>query len=379
MSRRMVPFLLLIIAGMTVRPAFAAPDDLSAQQIAAIRSAVTAKLARDHIPGASIAVARGNRVIWAAGFGHADIENRIQAISDTAYRSASIGKPMTAVAAMTLVEAGRLDLDSPVQRYCSRFPEKRWPITVRQLLNHTSGIRHYLPATEEQESYLVRHYEDAVSPLEIFENDPLLFAPGEQSHYSTWGYVLLGCVIEGAAGSSYLDYMQRAIFRRAGMTRTRDDDPRAIIPDRARGYVWRDGHVENSRHADMSGKLAAGGFITTAPDLARFGLAFANDRLVSAASRQLMLRETRLANGDTVNYGLGWLINEHRGIQIASHGGGTPQVTGLLLVAPAQRLSIAILFNLEDVPDRTELGHAILEIVMAAGAVGDESQPPERR
>lgn len=362
---------LVLIACLAWGPALAAaagPAALSEAQVSAIRALLTAKLERDRIPGATVAIGSGDRVIWSEGFGFADLENQVRAGPDTAYRTASIGKPMTATAAMMLAQAGRLDLDSPVQTYCPRFPQKPWPVTARQLLNHTAGIRHYQPATEEAETYLTRHYDDDVSPLEIFADDPLLFEPGTQMGYSTWGYVLLGCVIEGAAREPYRAYMERALFGPAGMARTRLDDPRAIIANRARGYVLRDGRLENSRFADMSGKLAAGGFITTAPDLARFGLAFAGDRLVSAATRAAMLAETRFPNGDSANYGFGWLVNEHKGVRYASHGGGTPQVSAILLVAPDQRLSIAIMFNLEDTPDREPLAQQVMDVVLGLPA-----------
>lgn len=344
----------------------APPNVLSSAQIGAIRSAMVTKLEREGIPGATIAIGIGDRVVWSEGFGLADVENQVRATSETAYRSASIGKSMTATAAVTLAEAGRLDLDSPIQRYCPRFPVKEWPITTRQLLSHTAGIRHYQEISEDAETFLTRHYDDALSPLEIFEGDPLLFEPGQQQVYSTWGYVLLGCVIQGAAEEPYLAYMQRSVFGPSGMTHTRDDDPRALIENRARGYVRVDGRLQNSRFADMSGKLAAGGFITTAPDLARFGLAFANDRLVSARGRDEMLAETQLANGDTVNYGFGWLVNNHHGVRYIAHGGGTPQVSGMLLVAPEAHVSIALLFNLENTPERESFATQLLDLILDA-------------
>lgn len=344
---------------------------LSATTIAEVERLLAEKMTAERIPGLSVAIAVDGELAWSAGYGTADVENAVPATPLTAYRTASIGKPMTATAVMQLVEDGRIDLDAPVQRYCPAFPRKRWPVTTRHLLGHTSGIRHYGGPREAEELFNTVHWDSVVEALSIFADDSLLFEPGTRYLYSTFGYNVLGCVVEGASGRSFLDYMAEHVFRPAGMTRTRDDDPAAIVPHRAAGYViGSDGKLGNSRAVDMSSKLPAGGFITTAEDLARFGVAVVEHRLVRAETLDLMLEPVRLADGTTVGYGLGWALfpgETWYGEREAFHGGGTPTVSGMLYLLPDRRFAVAILANLEGVTDRTALAAHIARAVLHLG------------
>jgi serine beta-lactamase-like protein LACTB len=346
----------------------AAPTTLTATQIAAIDALVTSTMAKHRVPGATFAIGLAGKVVWAKGFGTADLENNVPAGPDTAYRTASIGKAMTATAAMMLVERGKIDLDVPIQRYCPRFPAKPWPITARDLISHTSGIRHYGGPNEQAELFNTRHYDHVSDAIDIFKDDPLKQKPGADMLYSTWGYVTLGCVIEGATGVDFRTFMMRTIFDPAGMTRTRDDDPRAIIPNRARGYIVEDGQLKVSRWVDMSSKMAAGGWVTTAPDLVRFMNAWMAGAFVSPATMTLMLTPYKLPdhNGTVDNFGLGLAIDDYHGMRAGLYGGGTPQVSGHIFFVPEKRLAIAGLFNLEEIPgvERIVLSEAIADIVL---------------
>lgn len=347
------------------------PAYLSRESRESVERLLTEKMARDHIPGLSIALVVDGELRWSNGYGLADLENFVPATAATAYRTASIGKPMTAVAVMQLVERGRLKLDAAVQEYCPAFPKKRWPVTPRHLLGHTSGIRHYGGPHNEEELFNTVHYKSVVEALDIFKDDPLQFEPGTAYQYSTFGYNVLGCVVEGASGKDYLTYMRENVFEPAGMTSTRDDDPAAIIPRRSPGYVVTDdGTLANSRAVDMSSKMPAGGFITTAPDLARFAAAVMGHRLLSAESFEQMLIPGRLKNGETTGYGLGWGLFPDEtwyGEREAFHGGGTPQVSGMLYLLPDRRFAVAFLTNREEVPERVRLAAEIAKVVLGLG------------
>lgn len=337
------------------------------EKVEAIERLLTEKTSEERIPGLSVAVVHGGRLAWAAGYGFADLENFVPATATTVYRTASIGKALTATAVMQLVESGEIDLDVPIQRYCPAFPEKRWPITTRHLLGHTSGIRHYGGPNEEAELFNTVRYEDVEAPLEIFAADPLLFEPGTAHLYSTFGYDVLGCVLEGAAGQPFMRYMDERVFDQAGMVATRDDDPRALIPRRAEGYVIVDGELRNSRAVDMSSKLPAGGYVTTAVDLARFAVAVMNHELVSSETLAQMMTPVRLRDGEIVPFGLGWGLfpgEEWLGSREAFHGGVTPQVSGMLYLLPERRTAVALLMNLESVSGRTSLAAEIAGIVL---------------
>ena len=147
----------------------AAEGQLKEATVERIEQLINTQLQRQRIPGLSAAVAIDNELVWSSGFGQADLENHVPATADTAYRTASIAKPMTAVAVLKLVEQGKLDLDAPVQDYCPRYPKKRWPVTARQLLGHLGGIRHY---NKPFESVGTRHYRSVTSAVGIFASDP---------------------------------------------------------------------------------------------------------------------------------------------------------------------------------------------------------------
>jgi len=333
-----------------------------------IDSVVAAFMPALHVPGLSLAIGLDQHLVWSKGYGLADLENSIPVTTAAMFRTASIGKPMTATAIMQLWQEGKLDLDAPVQTYCPAFPRKRWPVTSRQLLAHRSGIRDKTP--EEEVNY--RHYDTIDAALAIFASDSLLFEPGSAFLYTSYGYDVLGCVIEGASGMAYLDYMTRRIFTPAGMRHTRLDDPREIIPHRVRGFALDGrGGLRNSVHDDMSNRIPAGGFVSTPEDLVRFGEAELSGALVADSSRRLMW-QVQKAPGDTARrdegYGLGWALSDWYGVQEVSHGGGTPQVCALLYLLPAKGFVVAIMMNLEAVADRGDLAGDLAKVVLGPKA-----------
>jgi len=158
-----------------------------------------------HIPGVSVAVGVGGRVVWSEGFGFADLEHRVPVTPATRFRIGSISKSLTAAALGQLYERGRLDLDAPVQRYVPSFPTKRWPITVRQLAGHIAGVRHY----RGDEVLLNRRFATVSAGLDIFDDDTLLFEPGTRYSYPSYGWNLLSAVVlaivANVSGAGYRD------------------------------------------------------------------------------------------------------------------------------------------------------------------------------
>src|ERR1044072_756497 len=237
---------------------------LPAEKVKQIEALVAAEMAKQKIPGLTVAVASDRQVRWSAGFGMQDLENKVAARPVTVYRLGSISKPITAVAVMQLFERGRLDLDAPVQKYCPAFPEKTWPVTIRQVLGHLSGIRHY---KSDEEFNSTRFYASVTEGLNMFKDDPLLSEPGTKYNYTTHGYSVLGCVVEGASGQKFADFVAENVFKPAAMERIRVDSVADIIPNRAQGYRITDkGVLMNSPLADNSYKVPGGGFVSTAED-----------------------------------------------------------------------------------------------------------------
>ena len=360
---------LLLACTLLLLPSAIEAQSLDHATIDSIERVVSSYMSKQGIPGLSSAVAVHGSVVWSGGYGFSDVENFVPAKADTMYRTASMGKTITATTAMRLVEEGKLKLDEPVQTYCPGFPPKPWPLTARHLLSHTGGIRHYGGPHDAEEQGSTVHYKTVTEALSPFKNDPLQFEPGTNYLYSTYGYDVLGCVIEGAAGAPFLSVIRSHVFDPAVMTHSRDDDPAAIIPNRAAGYVRVKGELANAMHVDMSNRMPAGGYLTTAPELAAFAAMFIDCKLVSCATRDAMLKEVVLKNGDTVNYGMGWGIGEDKSGHLngrAFHGGSSPGASGILYIVPTSRLAVAILSNLEDAPERLDTATVVGDIVLEA-------------
>ena len=176
---------------------------------AARAQAIACEKLAPNIPGFAIAVAVDGRIVWSEAFGFADVEAHHEATTATQFRIGSVSKPLTATAIAQLFETGKLDLDAPVQRYVPTFPAKSAPITTRLVGGHLAGIRHY----QGDEFMLNRHFATVTEGLAIFANDTLLSAPGTRFSYSSYGFNLLGAVVEGASGEEFLAYMNRHVFK----------------------------------------------------------------------------------------------------------------------------------------------------------------------
>ncbi len=343
-------------------------------------AAIRSELDQSGIPSIQVAIGHRGEVIYEGAFGLADMENFVPATTETKYRSSSISKWLTATAAMMLVEQRRLDLDEPAQKYCPQFPEKRWPITTRQLLTHTSGIRHYTDyksefsqaiSDEERaeiEGRQIRdalsaytRYTDVVAPLEHFKEDPLVFEPGTDWLYSSFGYRLLGCVLEGASGRTYRSFLEEEVIEPAGMVSTVPDDAWAIIPHRAAGYrLDRGAPLRRADMRDVSENLPAGGHLTTATDLILFAQSFHTRALVTTESATLMtqglLNDSQesedyaswrhaIPSRDKYAYGIMSFPNE-KGLWIG-HTGRQAGSSSIIVLVPGEDLSIAVLTNVK--------------------------------
>ena len=370
------------IRGMTTRIAayllaascaVAQSGKLSAEKQTKIESAISKYMAVNKTPGISAAVVEDGDFVWSAGFGVADLENSVPATSDTLYRLGSISKPITAAAAMELWERGKLELDSPVQKYCPAFPQKPWSITTRELLGHLGGIRYYrvpeLPYSRSQADPEVgntHHFENGIEGgLKFFANDPLVAQPGTHFNYSTQGYTLVGCAIEGASGEKYADYVRENVLVPAGMLHTRSDDRFAIIPLRTRFYSRDEsGAVVNAEFLDSSYKVPGGGWLSSAPDMARFEVAILTDRLIKSTTRAIMW--TPQVPSDRLGrmvYGLGWQAGTTGGVKDVGHGGSQQGTSAMILIAPAARDGVVVLTN-SDASGASELASQLLEIVL---------------
>jgi len=295
------------------------------------------------VPGLSAAIVVDHKIGYERGYGLADVENEVPATEQTMYRLASISKMLTAVAVMQLVEDGSLDLAAPIQTYVPDFPEKQAPITCELLLKHQSGIRHYGSRDEVRSAVSYPHVRDSFA---IFQNDPLLFTPGEKYSYTTYGYNVLGAAIEGASGQDYVEYVQQHVFQPAGMTTIRPDSPAKIIPHRAAGYRKSGPMIVNDYMVDVSNKIPGGGWCSTPADLARFAIALCQDRLVSSETLKTMWTPRQTSKGEQTEAGYGCFIRTIDGDRHISHSGGQPKVSTYLVFSPAKKTAVVLMCNM---------------------------------
>jgi CubicO group peptidase (beta-lactamase class C family) len=380
MRRERLYLLTAMLALLTFSPAARQKSkDLSPEAIGKIEAHITQEMERLKIPALSIAIAANNKLQYAKGFGKADLENSVPAKETTVYRTASIAKAMTATAVMQLVENGKIDLDAPIQKYCPAFPQKQWPVTARQLLGHLGGVRHYKTAEEATGTSAFFSVTDSMM---LFKEEPLLQEPGAKFHYTTFGYSVLGCAIEGASGMSYEDYLRSHIFQPAGMIQTGLDHTRMLIPNRARGYMKLDKETyarlpEAARRAakvdeiynaplhDTSMKVPGGGLVSTAVDLVKFAIAINAGVLVNEKMREQMWTRQKMRDGKETSYGLGWAVDQMDNQKVVSHGGGQAGTSTFLLLMPEKGLAIGVMSNLQGLPV-SELTQQIGKILLSA-------------
>jgi serine beta-lactamase-like protein LACTB, mitochondrial len=316
---------------------------------------------KDHLPAVSVAIAIHGEVVFKKAFGYADLENNVVATPETLFRTASIAKSMTAVGALELTDQGKLNLDVPIQKYCPAFPEKPWPITTRELLGHLAGIREY----QNREIFSTVHYVNTIDGMSFFKNDPLLFEPGTKYAYTTFGYTVVGCVMEGASNEKYFEYMLEHVFRPAGMEHTFVDDVFTIVPHRASGYAFLNGRVINAPLTDSSYKIPGGGLVSTPEDLVKFGSAIMAGKLLKPQTVTEMWTPQKTRDGASTHYGMGWGKAELDGETIYAHSGSQPGTRTSLFVIPSRKMAFALMVNMDNV-DAPGLNREIGEVVLKA-------------
>jgi CubicO group peptidase (beta-lactamase class C family)/tetratricopeptide (TPR) repeat protein len=313
-------------------------------EIEQFREYVATHLPLDDVPALSIGFYKDG-YIWAEGFGFADLENQVPAKAESAYRLASVTKPMTAIGVFALVEAGKIDLDAEVQEYVPYFPKKEYPVTVRLVLGHLGGISHY--RDYDAEGHFKDHM-DTREAIAVFEDFDLVAEPGTRYQYSSYGYNLLGAVIEGASGKPYGEYMREVLWGPFGMDATVMDDPFELIPNRVTGYQpGPDGGVIRSEFVDISSRFAAGGTRSTVIDLLKFARGLDRNNVLSAQTTDTMFTSMQTSDGHFTGYGMGWSTDPVNGRFRVGHTGGQAETRTYFAYFPSDHFAIAAAVNFE--------------------------------
>jgi CubicO group peptidase (beta-lactamase class C family) len=324
-----------------------------------------AELARQRIPGMSVAVLRGDSVLLARGYGYANLEHRVPATDSTIYQSGSVGKQFTAAAIVTLAGEGRLGLDDPIGKYFPGRPRVWHKVTIRHLLTHTSGIPDY---TGKLVDFRRDYTEEQLATL--YARLKLEFQPGATWSYSNTGYALLGFIVRKVTGQFYGDWLRDRVFQPLGMRTARVISESDLVPNRAAGYELVDGRIRNQEWVSASlNTTADGSLYLSVRDLARWAIGLNHARVPDSAGLVLSWTPVRLNDGGTYPYGFGWGVEEQRGHLRVGHGGSWQGFRTSIQRYPEYDLTVIALANLD-----TAIPEAIT--VTVAGILEPALLPP---
>lgn len=320
-------------------------------------------------PGCALGVAQNGRMLYEHGYGTAELEWGIPISPATVFNVGSISKQFVAASIALLAERGQLSLDDDIRKFVPELPRYQAPITVRQLLHHTSGIRDMLELMYLAGLDINTHHSTEEYLGLLARQKELNFAPGTQHLYSNSGYFLLGLVVQRVSGTSLRTFAERNIFSALGMKDTHfHDDNRMIIPRRAESYARAGDHwvLDYSTNFD---RVGPGGVNTTVRDMALWDHSFDTGALGGPAFRATMLTRGVLANGDTIPYALALVHGEQGGLRTISHGGASLGFRAHYLRFPEQHVAVIVLCN-------TPANPARLAAQVATLYLGDRMRPP---
>jgi CubicO group peptidase (beta-lactamase class C family) len=345
----------LILAGSAFCQSSASPSDAVAQY-------VKAEMARQHIPGVALLVSQNGEPVQAQGFGFSNIELQVPVKPETLFQSGSMGKQFTATAVMMLVEEGKISLDDSITKYFPDAPSTWKPVTVRNLLSHTSGFTDYPKDFDFRKDYTEAQL------LKIVEGIPLAFPPGTKWSYSNLGYLTLGVLIHHVTGNFYGDMLQARIFRPLGMETTRIMNEADIIPNRATGYRLVKGELKNQEWVSPTlNTTADGSLYFSILDLAKWDAALYTEKLLKRSSLDQMWTVVKLNNGkpNSGEYGFGWNIQNLHGHRVIGHGGSWQGFRTHIYRYVDDKLTVVVLANLAEA-EPGKIAEHVAELYLAA-------------
>ena len=298
---------------------------------------VKAEMKRQHIPGVSVAVIKDGKVIKAEGYGLANVELNVPAKPETVYKIGSVSKQFIAAGVLLLVQDGKLSLDDKISKFLEGTPDTWREITVRHLLTHTSGIVREAPGFDPLK------IQDDADVIKTAYHLPLRFAPGEKWEYCNVGYFSLAEIIRKVSGKPWSDYLSERLFMPLEMNATRATTMTEIIQNRANGYVWRNGKLDN---ADIYFALRpSGAFLSTVLDLAKWDAALYTDKVLKQSTLSQAWAPVKLNNDATHPYGFGWELSSVGGHKMTHHGGSLPGFRAQISRFVDDKLTVIVLTN----------------------------------
>ncbi len=350
MKRIIGVLLVTFVALSAIKPAYA-QSDFAGQ----VDHYLADQMEKDHIPGVSVAVVQNGQIVFAKGYGLANVELLTPATDNTVYELMSVSKQFTATAIMMLVEQGHVALDDKINKYLPDLPDTWNAITVHQLLSHTSGIPDYVDRPDFWQGVRQDRAPDEV--LKLVRDLPLNFQPGTQWHYSNSGYYVLGQIIEKVSGQRYADFLNEHIFKVLGMSSTQVNNLQALIPNRASGYIWQKNQLQNAEYVSPTQMWAAGAVNSTVTDLAKWDAALYTEKILKQSTLEQMRAPTKLNDGSEVPYGEGNELATVRGHRVAGHQGTGNAFNTTFLRYVDDQLTVIVLCNLAQAPSHDFAAH----------------------
>ena len=333
---------------LAIALAFAFPALATAGPMTALNAQLDARATTffgGALPGGVVLVRKGDEVLLRKGYGLADVENQVPMTADKVLPLASVTKQFTAFAVLRLVQDGKLHIDRPVGAVLPDLPPALAKVSLRQLLNHSSGVKNI---SRIAESRAARRNDATIDELIAFFKDlPLEFEPGSRFDYSNSNYILLTKVIETASGKSYADYMRTTVFAPLGMHNTRLGSHTDLVPGRARGYRMVEDTLQNADFISMTQPQGAGALVSTIDDLERWDRALSEGTLVGKDLLAQAFTKVRLNDGSQIPYGFGWAISHVQGNPSNEHSGFINGFSTYTLRVPGQKLYVTVLTNSE--------------------------------
>jgi serine beta-lactamase-like protein LACTB len=331
------------------------------------RQHARASLVEQNLPGLSVAVGVDGEIVWSEGLGWANLEKRIPVAPQMRFRIGHASKALTSAGIGLLVEKGRLNLDDEIQKYVPAFPRKEWRVTLRQLMGHVAGVRHYAERDHLPAAPCAR----ASEGLSFFANDPLRFEPETAYGYSTYGWILASAAVEAAANEPFFTFMRTQVFTPLGMTGTMPDAGSEPIADRVTFYYGGIGESiglgsKAQTRVNYSCFAGAGGFLSTPSDLVRFGMATNTGKLLKPDTVRKLQTPQQLTSGEDTDYGLGWMLETFtlagEPTRLAGHASRTPLGGSTsFLTFPDRGLVVAVTTNVAS-KDTKSLASRIAEV-----------------
>ncbi len=315
-------------------------------------------------PGVSAAILVNGNLAYSGGVGFSDLDNQIRQHGKTVHNIGSISKAVTVIGILQLEERGLLKLDDEIQKYLPYFPKKEKPITIRQILTHTSGIRHYNQRdNEEYGTKKMRHYDNFEEATKMFRDDPLVFSPGEYYNYSSFSSNLIQGIIEKVSGEPFEAYLKKHIWEPVGMLATSFDVPSRIVAHRGKGYIRDEkGILVNAPYEDVSYKYAGGGILSTPEDLLKLAQALNEGILLKPVTLDKMyfkhfnIRDRQFGAKKTDNpppiwQGLIWQVGKDvMGRTWYGHSGTVKGTRSYLINFPSEGVIVAMQANIGSIP-----------------------------